>query len=76
MPCSFGHCLDKGVYGKDSPLKLFQTVLNNTKQELDHTGETLDAIIVTGDLIQHGFAPGANGVTVDSKFKEMQELFK
>jgi len=59
-----------GIYGSDSPLALVQTLLDDMR----HHAGPLDAILVNGDFVGHGFSvePG----TSPNRWGEMKEIIR
>jgi len=56
---------------------LLQTVINKTVEELGEEGlDSLDAIIVSGDLVQHGIEPSKVNITFREKFELLQDLIR
>ena len=51
----FGKYTDMGMYHEymGSPIGLVELIVNNAYEELE--GRKLDAVIMTGDFIYHGF---------------------
>lgn len=70
--CTFGMCNDLGVYGKDSPLSLVQTIIKRAAADNAENGKP-DAVLLLGDHLRHKLDPGdtahGNGdFTEDDKF--------
>ena len=54
---SFGWNTDMGVFGlySGSPKTLVELILDSAQDELQ--GKSVDAVIITGDFVYHGFEP-------------------
>ena len=65
LSCIYMNCSDLGILDHtDSPLKLIETIFDKAKSEIESSGETLNAIIISGDFIKHNFAIGKDGVSI------------